>query len=834
MVSYKFAIIKPIDFDMKKITLYTLLLCCFSSFAQITGRITDTKQNPLSFVSVYLDKTVAGTTSNDTGNYELNIKKTGDYSVVFQFLGYKTIKKTVSIASFPFQLDVILEDEQIILDEISISAKDNPANKIIRNAIDSKDKNTDNFREFTANFYSRGLFKVKEAPEKILGQSLGDLGGGLDSTRTGIIYLSETVSEITFQKKPRNFKEKIIASKVSGSDNGISFNRAEQANFDFYGNTVFVAESNLVSPISDVAFGYYTFILEGSFYDKNGRLINKVRVLPKRDNDRVFSGFIYIVEDDWAIYGIDLIATGKQVGIPIIDELKFKQNYNYSETNNAWIKISQTIDFKFGLFGFNIDGRFSAGYSNYNFNPEFTKKTFTKEVLSFEKGATEKDTVFWNLLRPVPLTLEETEDYTLKDSIKVVRKSKKYLDSVDVKRNKFNLLSPITGYTYSNSYKKWSVSFNSPLGSLAYNTVKGWNVFTGVRYFKRLNDKGKWINTGVTLNYGISEKKIRPVFFFTKKWNSLERPRFSISGGITTPQFNNRNPISRLNNTVYSLVRKENYLKIYERTYSRIAYSQEVTNGVYMSGSLEYANRKPLFNTTDYVTLGRNIAFQSNNPLDPTDFTAPFVQHNIASLNIGTEIVFDQKYLSYPDRKFAIGNSKYPAVSINYRKNFVASSSEFNSDLFTANLRQFVSLGNFGNFRYNVRSGIFLQQKDIPFMDYLHANGNQVKLAPSNKMTSFGLLNYYQFSTNDKYAEAHLEHNFKGFLLGKIPLINKLNFHLVAGAKGLFSGGKKPYSEYSIGLDNIGFGKWRFLRVDYVRSNFNGTKGEGFLFGVTF
>ena len=372
------------------------------------------------------------------------------------------------------------------------------------------------------------------------------------------------------------------------------------------------------------------------------------------------------------------------------------------------------------------------------------------------------------------------------------------------------------------------------MGSVAFNTVKGWNASTAIRYFKRLNDKGKWINTGVTLNYGISEKKIRPVFFFTKKWNSLERPRFSISGGITTRQFNGRNPISRLNNTVYSLFRKENYLKIYEQTFGKIEYSQEVTNGFSMSGSLEYANRKPLFNTTDYVTLGRNIAFQSNNPLDPTDFTAPFVQHNIASLNIGAKIVFDQKYLSYPDRKFAIGNSKYPAVSINYRKNFGASSSEFNSDLFTANLRQFVSLGNFGNFRYNVRSGIFLQQKDIPFMDYLHANGNQVKLAPSDKMTSFGLLNYYQFSTNDKYAEAHIEHNFKGFLLGKIPLINKLNFHLVAGAKGLFTGERKPYAEYSIGLDNIGVGKWRFLRVDYVKSNFNGTKGDGFLFGITF
>tara|TARA_R110001632_G_scaffold44744_2_gene113626 strand:+ start:16111 stop:18570 length:2460 start_codon:yes stop_codon:yes gene_type:complete len=819
---------------MKKITLLFLLFVSISSFAQIKGKITDSKEKPLSFVSIYLDKTITGTTSNDAGNYELNIKKTGDYIVVFQFLGYKTVKKSVSISSFPFQLDVILEDEKVVLDEISISAGDNPANQIIRSAIDSKEKNTDKFKEYTSNFYSRGLFKVINAPKKILGQSLGDMGGGLDSTRTGIIYLSETVSEITFQKRPKNFKEKIIASKVSGSDNGISFNRAEEANFDFYSNSVFVAESNLVSPIADGAFGYYRYKLEGSFYDKNGGLINKVKVTPKRSGDRVFSGFIYIVEDVWAIYGVDLVATGKQVGIPIIDELKFKQDYNYSEGNKAWVLISQTVDFKFGLFGFNVDGRFSAAYSNYNFSPGFEKGTFTREILSFEEGATEKDSVFWNQLRPVPLTVEEVKDYTLKDSIKVVRKSKKYLDSIDKKNNKFGLLSLFSGYNYRNSKEKWSINFNSPLESIGYNTVQGWNASTSLNYFKSLNDKGKWISAGVTVNYGLSEDKVRPVFYFTKKWNNLERPRFSVSGGVTTRQFNGRNPISRFNNSIYSLFRKENYLKIYEKTYSRIAYSQEVSNGIYMSGSLEYANRKPLFNTSDYVTFGREIAFQSNNPLDPTDFTAPFTEHKIASLNVGANFVIGQKYLSYPNSKFSVGNSKYPSLSVNYRKNFGANNSDFNSDLFTANIRQFVSLGNFGDFRYNMRSGIFLQQKDIPFMDYLHANGNQLNLAPANRISSFGLLDYYQFSTNDKYAEAHLEHNFKGYLLSKIPLINKLNFHLVAGAKGLFTGGRKPYSEYSVGLDNIGFGKWRFLRVDYVRSNFNGSKGDGFLFGITF
>ena len=819
---------------MKKITLIVLLLHSFFSFSQIKGKVTDSDKNPISFVSIYLDKTITGTTSNDAGNYELNIKTPGDYTIVFQFLGYKTIKKIVSITDFPFQLNVVMVDEKVVLDEISINTGENPANKIIRKAIDNKSNNTDKFKEYTSSFYSRGLFKVKNAPEKILGQSLGDLGGGLDSTRTGIIYLSETISEITFQKKPAEFKEKIIASKVSGSDNGISFNRAEEANFDFYSNAVLIAENNLVSPISDNAFRYYRYELEGSFYEKNGRLINKIKVNPKRSKDRVFSGFIYIVEEDWAIYGVDLKASGEQIGIPIIEVLKFKQDYNYSESNKAWIKISQIIDFKFGLFGFNVDGRFSGAYSDYNFSPKFKKETFSNEVLSFAKGATEKDSLFWENLRPVALTSEEKKDYLLKDSIKETRKSKKYLDSLDKKNNPIKITSLFTGYIYRNSFKNWSISINSPLTTISYNTVQGRNTTTTINYFKSLNKTGKWIQAGANLNYSMSEKKIRPVFYFTKKWNSIQRPRIFISVGQKINQFNERNPISKFYNTIYSLFLKENYLKIYEKSFSKISYSQEILNGLYISGSLEYASRKPLFNTSNFVVFGRDIPFQSNNPIDPTNFTAPFNTHNIASLNIGTSIVFDQKYVSYPNRKINFDNSRYPSLSIRYRKNFGSNVSEYNSDVLISNIRQNISIGNLGEFNYNIRSGIFFEKKDIAFMDYLHANGNQLKLAPSNRNSSFGLLNYYKFSTNDKYAEVHLEHNFKGRLLRNIPLLNTLNFHVVANAKGLFTGGRKPYSEFSLGLDNIGIGKWRFLRIDYVKSNFNGKKGDGFLFGISF
>ena len=120
---------------MKKIITLFFLFVSVTFIGQVKGKITDMKNNPLSFVSVYLDNTVTGTTSNDNGDYILDLIRKGKYTIVFQFLGFKTVKKEVEISSFPFYLNVKLEEESVQLSEISISTKDNPANRIIRNVI---------------------------------------------------------------------------------------------------------------------------------------------------------------------------------------------------------------------------------------------------------------------------------------------------------------------------------------------------------------------------------------------------------------------------------------------------------------------------------------------------------------------------------------------------------------------------------------------------------------------------------------------------------------------------------------------------------------------------
>ena len=140
------------------------------------------------------------------------------------------------------------------IEEVVVINTENPAISIIKKAIASRKKNVAKTDKFEADFYSRGIFRVKDLPKKIMGIEIGDLDGNVDSTGNGIIYQSETVSKIKFEA-PNNLKEEIIASKIAGDDNGFSFNTAMNTNYNFYENTV---DFNvpMISPIASNAWGW--------------------------------------------------------------------------------------------------------------------------------------------------------------------------------------------------------------------------------------------------------------------------------------------------------------------------------------------------------------------------------------------------------------------------------------------------------------------------------------------------------------------------------------------------------------------------------------------------
>jgi len=819
---------------MKKAYRFLFLLLSLTINAQIKGIVKDTKGNPLSFVTIFEENTYNGTTSNELGQYELNIKTKGKHAIVFQYLGFKTHKSTVDIPSFPYTLEIQLKEESYTLNEVVIDSKKNLANALIKNAIASKKENSEKTARYKADFYSRGIFRIKNAPKRILGQKLDSFDEILDSTRSGILYLSETVSKIAYQK-PDKLKETIIASKVSGKDNGFSYNNAASANFDFYDNYLSF-DVNLISPIADNAFNYYKYKLEGVFFDGNNQQINKIKVTPKRPSEPVMEGYIYIVEDSWAIYAVDFNIKGDQMHNPAINLLTLKQNFSYNSITKIWVKTTQTYDFTAGMLGINISGKFTYVYSNFEFEPAFGKKTFTREILSFQENANKKDSVFWNKIRPIPLTLEENTDYAKKDILQTKKKSQVYLDSIDKKSNKFHPLRIISGYSFKNSFEKWSLNYEGVLAGINFNTVQGWKLTTGLSFSKRNEEKRTSTSIKSFFDYGFSEDKLRVMATYNHKFNNIDKSEITLSGGSSIAQFNSSNPITPLINTFSTLFFKDNFMKLYERNFANVTFGREISNGIFLNGKVDYSERKPLWNTTDYTFIKNDDPYTSNNPLAPNDYITPAIEkHNLVKATLTAKINFAQDYLTRPDGKYNLRNEKYPTLTLGYEKGFAGSEKKYEFDHLSTRIFYDVTLGNKGILALNLKGGKFFNAEKISFVDYKHFNGNQTHIGATERyLNVFNLMPYYSHSTNDSYFEVHLEHNDRGYVMNKIPLLNKLKSTLNLGCHTLAVPHTKPYSELTIGLDDLGFGKFKMFRFDYVRSYQNGYQGDGVVFGLKF
>lgn len=143
--------------------------------------------------------------------------------------------------------------------------------------------------------------------KKILGMEV-NFGEFVDSV-SGIIYLSESVSKYSF-KKPDDVKEVMVSSRVEWRIKHSALIRLPTWTLIFMKILWLLVESVsvvLFLQFPEVPFVDYRYKLEGSYLE-NGRWVNKIAVIPKRKNDPVFAGYIYIQDSTWRIHSTDLIS----------------------------------------------------------------------------------------------------------------------------------------------------------------------------------------------------------------------------------------------------------------------------------------------------------------------------------------------------------------------------------------------------------------------------------------------------------------------------------------------------------------------------------------------
>lgn len=819
---------------MKKLAVIIALLCCLPALAQLQGTVSDKKGAPIPFTSVAVQGTYNGTSANENGAYTLALSQKGTYTIVFRSIGYKTKEITQIINRFPFTLNVTLEEESFQLNEVVVTAKQTQADSIIAFAIAKRTKNAAKTAQFEADFYSRGTVHLTDVPKAIFGQGLGDLGGSLDTTGNGIIYLSETVSKLKY-KAPGRLSEHVIASRVSGEDSGFSYNNADAAHFDFYRNYL-PFEVAVISPISVDAFNYYKYELESAFYAENNQLINKVKVTPKTDTEATMDGHIYLVDKTGEIYATELSVKGSTIKQPLLNTLTITQNFGYNKQQDLWSKNVQLVTFDMSLLNVHAKGVFSYVYSNYNFTPEFTDDSFSAEIQRFETDSNTKTVTYWNGIRPIPLTPAERNDYIKKDKLDALRQTRAYQDSTDRERNRFKWTSIPLGYTYHNTPEKYDIRYTGIATRLAFNTVQAYWLGPGFE-FTKYHDNNTYTKIGTDLNYGFAEQRFRATGHVEHLFNNFSKRKIRLSGGSAIEQYNPERPINKIVNSISTLFFRDNYMKLYDNAFVRLNYEEEVLNGLYLYGSVEYTRRHALGNNTDFSTL-KDIYhdYTSNNPLLPYDYDTPaFEKHNMVKASIMAKISFGQTYRTRPDGRETITSDKYPLVYLKYEKGFASSIKDYEFNHVSTRILYDLTLGKAGTLGTAFRAGKFFDSGTVAFPDWRHFNGNETHVGRSERyLNVFNLLPYYTHSTNDQYFEAHMEQHFNGYLTNSVPFFNKLEYYLVAGAHYLATPENNPYMEFTIGLDNVGWGKFRLLRFDYIRSYQGGFRGDGVVFGLTF
>jgi len=785
-----------------------ILVSCTISAQQVNikGTIKDADGLAIPFVSVYLKNTTKGTSANADGIYNLKAD-TGKITLLYRAIGFKTAERNLRIKGNHTE-DVTLSSESLTLEGVTItSGGEDPAYAIMRKAIKKRKSYLNERDEFKVNVYIKGMQKLVAAPKRFLGKDIQKTLD-LDTNRKGILYLSESQSIFNF-RKPGHVREEMVSSKTAGRNNAFSFNKASDMNINFYENILMqntLTTRGFVSPIAENALFYYRYKLLG-FTIENGETINKIEVIPRRKNDPAFRGIIYIAEDSWRLLGTNVYLT-KDAGIELLDTLSIKQQY--ARVQDTYMPATINFRFNGGVFGFKFQGYFLSVYSNYDLKPNLPKNYFNGEVLKITDTVNRKDATYWAQNRPMPLTQEESINYKKKDSIESIRTSKPYLDSVQQANNKLTLKKVlISGYTVSEHINKTAISYPSLLTSVLYNTVEGFAIKYGVTYSKRFENRRSYAITP-EVSYGFSNRMFTATLSGNYFYDPLKRASAGFSFGNGIYDLNNLGTMSPLENSLNGLLFERNFPKFYKRTFITARTNRELASGLQGAASIGYSKSESLTNHTDFSLFDiKNRSFTSNNPFTPEAENPLFPTYKALIFNASLTYTFGQEYTTRPDGKF-YQPSKYPTVKLSYRKGIHGVfDSDADYDLIRLEItKDRVNMGLLGYSQFFAGIGKFLNNKAVYYPELQHFRGNS-SLSTSADIRRFSFLDYYQYSTNRQYLEAHFEHNFAGLITNKLPMVRKLKLEELIGINYLTQPLKQNYTEYYFGIQRL------FFRVTY-------------------
>ncbi len=824
----------------------------------IQGEVRDTNGDPVPYAAIFIKELTRGTTCNALGMYSLPLPE-GNYTIYFRSLGYTEVTRNVTVGNGFINLVIQLPPQTYMIPEVRISATgEDPAYWIMRKTIGLANYHLNEVSSYQAEIYIKGAAILEKLPRAIAKRiEMNDFQVKEDEA-----YMLESLNEVSF-KAPDKYTLRVIASQNTLPGYADNVNPMDYVNASLYQQEI----EGVISPLARNAFTYYKFEFISTFLEGT-HIVNKIRVIPKRKSQQLVEGYLYVVEDLWCLHSSDLTLN------TIAGTLSLQQLYANVIMDAwlpVSHKIQAEIDIV-GVLG-TATYVSSLKYSNVILNPNLPDAYFistekageTKEPedeplseeqvkinellakeelnnrdvaklsklmekessmeeevetgeelnqtgtsITVAEDAVKNDSLYWNKMRPIPLTPEEHLTLKTRDSIIGIQTPETPADTTRKRgRKKVTFNNLVYGRTYI--YNRGKVRFThdgliDPVNT-GYNTVDGFYFGQGFSIEWRADSLHE---VRSNLNIGYAFNRNAPLI----RWNSdllyapLARGKVALYLNYRSVDFNTGSGIPQTTNLLYTLFIRQNHLKMHEQMDATLYNRIDPFNGFVVTTYATFGLQNQLQNNADFSFFYRNDPekeFTANTP-SGRETTAPeILDHKRLVAHIELEYTPKRYYFIRNYRK-NYQDSKWPTFSLAYRKAFPVEQSGWSDySMAEAKIEHTFEVGLLSRLNWSVAAGAFTDTTSIHFSDYKHFKSNPLYIDMAGLDRALMFSDYYQASTNRYWVNLHTTLTSSYLLIKYLPWFSERLWKESLDLAYLYTPGTPNYLQVGYRLEEIFF-----------------------------
>jgi len=336
--------------------------------------------------------------------------------------------------------------------------------------------------------------------------------------------------------------------------------------------------------------------------------------------------------------------------------------------------------------------------------------------------------------------------------------------------------------------KHWDISLSPSSNVFLFNPIDGFLLQSGFK--SRFNGK-KPVIFSFQPRYAIQRQIL---------YGEAEISSFIVNDEINSSQlfFSAGNFLTQVNQpfikneqiiSIINVLDGVNPLLFIEKKFLKVQLKQTFYSNFILQASSEFADRNYLENYTF-----QRWNFKRNEPLESFKLRDKALIHTFS--------------LSYS-----------PFLTINFKKGMPGFlESESNFDYLELAFSQSFKVKKFGRIDVNFISGKFLQQDFLHFNDFYHFPTGRTLKTSHPVVSTFRLLPFYEFSTNNYFHRIHIQTQTSNFFLSKWSFIKKSKVLENLFINLAITDKLQPFLEMGYALDNI----LKIFRLEIVSGRYDG------------